>query len=117
VLDEAYHAFAGRRSWGGSPSFEHGRAAHGVELGLAGIRLGYLAGRPEWIQQFNKLRSPYNVNVLTQAAALFLLERVEVLEEQAARIRKERTSLGSAIAALRVSRYFLPRRTSSCAGA
>ena len=39
------------------------------KLGLAGIRLGYLAGRPEWVAQFNKVRPPYNVNVLTQAAA------------------------------------------------
>ena len=101
VLDEAYHAFAGKTFMGRLAEFPNMVVLRTVsKLGLAGIRLGYLAGRPEWIQQFNKLRSPYNVNVLTQAAALFLLERVEVLEEQAARIRKERTSLGSAIAAL-----------------
>ena len=76
------------------------------KLGLAGIRLGYLAGRPEWIEQFNKVRSPYNVNVLTQAAALFLLERLDVLEEQAARIRADRATLGSALAALPGVRVF-----------
>jgi histidinol-phosphate aminotransferase len=32
--------------------------------------------------------------VLTQAAATFMLERLEVLEEQAARIRAEREKLG-----------------------
>jgi len=85
------------------------------KLGLAGIALA-ISPATEWIQQFNKLRSPYNVNVLTQAAALFLLERVEVLEEQAARIRKERTSLAARSPRCRVSRYFLPRRTSSWCG-
>jgi histidinol-phosphate aminotransferase len=70
------------------------------KLGLAGIRLGYLAARPEWTEQFNKVRSPYNLNVLTQAAALFLLERLDVLEDQAARIRAERESLGKALGGL-----------------
>ena len=45
------------------------------KLGLAGIRLGYLVGRPEWVAQLDKVRPPYNVSVLTQAAALFMLEQ------------------------------------------
>ena len=101
VVDEAYHAFAGKTFMGRLTEFPNMVVLRTVsKLGLAGIRLGYLAGRPEWIQQFDKVRSPYNVNVLTQAAALFLLERVEVLEEQAARIRAERATLGKALAAL-----------------
>ncbi len=101
VVDEAYHAFAGKTFMGRLTDFPNMVVLRTVsKLGLAGIRLGYLAGRPDWIQQFNKVRSPYNVNVLTQAAALFLLERVEILEEQAARIRAERATMGKAIAAL-----------------
>ena len=107
VIDEAYHAFAGKTFMGRLAEFPNMVVLRTVsKLGLAGIRLGYLAGRPEWIEQFNKVRSPYNVNVLTQAAALFLLERVEVLEEQAARIRAERSTLGKAIAALPGVRVF-----------
>ena len=71
------------------------------KLGLAGIRLGYLIGRPEWVAQLDKVRPPYNVSVLTQAAALFMLERLDVLEEQAARIVSERTSLGQTLRALK----------------
>jgi histidinol-phosphate aminotransferase len=71
------------------------------ELGLAGIRLGYLVGRPEWVAQLDKVRPPYNVSVLTQAAALFMLERLDVLEEQASRIRSERKSLEKALKALK----------------
>jgi histidinol-phosphate aminotransferase len=101
VIDEAYHAFAGKTFMGRLAEFPNMVVLRTVsKLGLAGIRLGYLAGRPEWIEQFNKVRSPYNVNVLTQAAALFLLERLDVLEEQAARIRADRATLGSALAAL-----------------
>ena len=71
-----------------------------------GIRLGYLAARPAWAEQFNKVRSPYNVNVLTQAAAEFMLERLEVLEEQASRIRQEREILGGNLAGLRGVKVF-----------
>ena len=71
------------------------------KLGLAGIRLGYLVGRPEWVEQLDKVRPPYNVSVLTQAAALFMLDRLDVLEEQAARIRSDRNSLGDSLKALK----------------
>jgi histidinol-phosphate aminotransferase len=107
VIDEAYHAFAGKTFMGRLAEFPNMVVLRTVsKLGLAGLRLGYLAGRPEWLAQFDKVRPPYNVGVLTQAAALFLLERVEVLEEQAARIRAERSTLAKAIAALPGVRVF-----------
>jgi histidinol-phosphate aminotransferase len=101
VVDEAYHVFAGKSFMGRLADFPNLVVLRTVsKLGLAGIRLGYLAGRPEWVEQFDKVRAPYNVNVLTQAAALFLLDRLEVLEEQAARIRADRRLLAAALAAL-----------------
>jgi histidinol-phosphate aminotransferase len=45
------------------------------KLGLAGLRLGIAAGPPEWMDELEKLRPPYNVNVLTAAAAELLLAR------------------------------------------
>jgi histidinol-phosphate aminotransferase len=102
VLDEAYHAFAQKTFMARLGEFPNLVVMRTVsKLGLAGIRLGYLAARPEWVEQFNKVRQVYNVNALTQAAATFMLERLEVLEEQAARIRKERQSLGKDLAALK----------------
>ena len=101
VLDEAYHVFARKSFMPMLAQFPNLVVLRTVsKLGLAGIRLGYLAGRPQWIAQFNKVRQVYNVNVLTQAAALFALERLDVLEAQAERIRAERASLGPALAAL-----------------
>lgn len=101
VLDEAYHVFAGKSFLPRLAEFPNLVVMRTVsKLGLAGIRLGYLAGRPQWIEQLNKVRQVYNVNVLTQAAALFALERLEVLEEQAALIRSEREKLGKALSAL-----------------
>src|SRR6185436_7139286 len=91
VLDEAYHVFAQKSFMPRLPEFPNLVVMRTVsKLGLAGIRLGYLAARPQWVEQFNKVRQVYNVNVLTQAAATFMLERLDVLDEQASRIRAER---------------------------
>lgn len=101
VLDEAYHAFAQKSFLPRLAEFPNLAVMRTVsKLGLAGIRLGYLAARPEWVEQFNKVRQVYNVGVLTQTAAKFALEHLDVLEGQAAAIRAERTRLGEALAAL-----------------
>jgi len=71
------------------------------KLGLAGIRLGYMAGAAEWIREIDKLRPPYNVNVLTLAAADFLLDHLPVLQAQATELRSERGRLAAALAAQR----------------
>jgi len=102
VVDEAYHAFAGRTFIGKLAEHPNLLVLRTVsKLGLAGIRLGYLAGRPEWLEQLDKVRPPYNVGVLTQAAALFLLDKLDVLEAQAARIRADRETLAKSLAALK----------------
>jgi histidinol-phosphate aminotransferase len=107
VIDEAYHVFARKTFMPRLAEFSNLLVVRTVsKLGLAGIRLGYMAGRPEWIREFNKVRQAYNVNALTQAVALFVLERLEVLEEQAARIRADRAVLGEGIAALPGAKVF-----------
>jgi histidinol-phosphate aminotransferase len=98
VVDEAYHVFAGETLMDELPRYPNLLVLRTLsKLGLAGIRLGYLVGQPEWLAQFNKVRQVYNVNVLTEAAALFVLERLDVLEAQAAAICEEREHLGGAL--------------------
>lgn len=101
VIDEAYQPFA-QKSWISRVSeFDNVVVMRTVsKLGLAGIRLGYLVGAPVWLNEFDKVRPPYNVNVLTQAAAEFMLEHVDVLDAQAAQLRDERDALAQAVAAL-----------------
>lgn len=102
VLDEAYHVFAQKTFMPRLAEFANLAVLRTVsKLGLAGIRLGYLAARPQWIEQLNKVRQVYNVNVLTQAAAIFILERLQVLEEQAALIRREREVLKKSLMGLK----------------
>jgi histidinol-phosphate aminotransferase len=94
VLDEAYLPFA-QDTWlpelARRPNLLVLRTFS--KMGLAGIRLGYLCGDPAWIGEFNKVRPPYNVNVLTLAAADFMLEQRGLLDEQAALLRAERGRL------------------------
>ena len=101
VIDEAYQPFA-QKSWLGRVlDYDNVVVMRTVsKLGLAGIRLGYLVGALAWLKEFDKVRPPYNVNVLTQAAAEFMLDHVDVLEAQAAELRAERAQLAAALAAL-----------------
>lgn len=101
VIDEAYQPFA-QKSWIGRVlDYDNVVVMRTVsKLGLAGIRLGYLVGAPAWLQEFDKVRPPYNINVLTQAAADFMLDHVDVLETQAAELRAERAKLVAALSAL-----------------
>ena len=101
VIDEAYQPFA-QKSWmPRAGEFDNVVVMRTMsKLGLAGIRLGYLAGSPSWLNEFDKVRPPYNTNVLTQATADFMLDHLDVLNEQAAELRAERARLAQAIGAL-----------------
>jgi histidinol-phosphate aminotransferase len=59
-----------------------------------------MAAAPRWIDEFDKVRPPYNVSVLDEAAAEFALEHLDVLLAQAARLRADRESLAVALAEL-----------------
>jgi len=101
VVDEAYGPFAKASFMDRLPHYPNMVVMRTLsKLGLAGIRLGYLAASPELLEQFDKVRPPYNVNVLTQVAAEFALDHIDVLNAQADAINAARTGLAAALAAL-----------------
>lgn len=101
IVDEAYQPFAQASFMPRLPDYENLVVMRTVsKLGLAGIRLGYMSASKALLTEFDKVRPPYNVNVLTQAAAEFVLDHVEVLDAQAAALREERARLAAALAAL-----------------
>lgn len=101
VVDEAYQPFARTSFMERLPQYPNLVVMRTLsKLGLAGIRLGYLAAAQPLLDQFDKVRPPYNVNVLTQVAAEFALDHLEVLDEQAARLNAARDELSAAMAAL-----------------
>ncbi len=101
VVDEAYHAFA-------EDSFMPLLAEHEnlllmrtvSKMGLAGLRLGMLAGAPQWLEEFDKVRLPYNINILTQLSAGFALQHAAMLAAQTQQIKQDRTELYARMQAL-----------------
>ncbi len=94
VIDEAYHAFARKTFMTRLAEFPNLVVMRTLsKLGLAGIRLGYAVGRPEWIREFDKVRPPYNVNTLTHVVAERVLAHHNVLDAQARSISAERERL------------------------
>lgn len=101
VVDEAYHAFAGETFMPQTDAYDNLLVMRTVsKLGLAGLRLGLAAGNGRWLRQFDKLRLPYNINVLTQMVADTVLAERSVLDAQAAAICEERGRLHEAIGRL-----------------
>jgi len=100
VVDEAYYAFA-RDSF--LPQLAHHENLLVMrtfsKLGMAGLRVGFLAGSAAWLSQLEKLRLPYNVGVLPQVVASKLLQHHDVLLAQAESIKQERGRLLNALQA------------------
>jgi histidinol-phosphate aminotransferase len=99
VFDEAYQPFSSR-SW--MPELaEHPQVLVLRTLskfGLAGVRLGYLAGHAAAIAEIDKVRPPYNISALNAEATLFALEHADEYARQAAVLRDERGRLQRALA-------------------
>lgn len=107
VVDEAYYAFA-------SDSFIPYLASYPnllvmrtfSKLGMAGLRLGFLAGGGAWLEQLEKLRLPYNVGVLPQLVAEKLLDHHGVLLQQAEQIKRDRALLYQQLQAMPTVQVF-----------
>ena len=94
VVDEAYHAFAGKTFMPRLADYPNLLVMRTLsKSGLAGLRLGLIAGAGAWLGHVDKVRLPYNVNVLTQLVAEKVLQHQELLAQQAAAIKTERTRL------------------------
>lgn len=101
VIDEAYAPFAGDTWIARWQEFDNVVVMRTLsKLGLAGLRLGYLVGASDWTDQLEKLRLPYNINVLTQRSAAFALEQREVFIRQCDEICSQREALTTALAAI-----------------
>jgi histidinol-phosphate aminotransferase len=94
VIDEAYAPFTDHSFLPRVGRYDNLLVMRTVsKMGLAGLRLGYLAGPKDWLEQVEKTRLPYNINVLTQISAEFALRYRAVFEQQTQAIRTERGRL------------------------
>ena len=96
VIDEAYIDFTDTESWLEDLS-EHPNLVVTQTLskayGLAGIRLGICYASEEIIAVLNKIKPPYNINSLTQKAAISAISKRENTKQQLKTILDQRTEL------------------------
>ncbi|MBX6396071.1 MAG: histidinol-phosphate transaminase [Alicyclobacillaceae bacterium] len=83
VLDEAYHEYVEAADYGhGLPLLKQGARVLVLRTfsklyALAALRVGYAIGDPEIISLINRVREPFNVNAVAQAAAVAALRDEE----------------------------------------
>ncbi len=99
VIDEAYYEFSGatlvgelaqRPNWLVTRTFSKA-------FRLAAHRVGYAIGDPDLIATLEKLRLPYNLPAMSQAAALLALEQRESLLAVVPELLAERDRLATAL--------------------
>jgi histidinol-phosphate aminotransferase len=100
VIDEAYIDFTTIESWTQRlNTFPNLMVTQTLSkaYGLAGIRLGTCYASKEIIAVLNKIKPPYNINSLTQQAAIEALQNNKV-SDQVSSILREREKLANALA-------------------
>lgn len=104
VLDEAYFEFATAADY---PDGLQLRALHerlivlrtfSKAYGLAGLRAGYGVLPPQFADYVNRVRAPFNLSAVAQAAALAALEDTEHLRRGVELNRSERERVSAALA-------------------
>ena len=109
IVDEAYIDFANITSFGkalrkadGTPGFENLIVLQTMSKawGSAAIRLGMAFAQPEVIAIFNKVKYPYNINLLTQNQAMARLADTTAVDKWVNILLQERTKLTASFALL-----------------
>ena len=112
VVDEAYIDFAPEGSSASALLEEYPRLivlnTFSKAWASAGIRLGMALAHPEVIALFNKVKYPYNVNILTQRAAMERLEHMDEIRAWVDEALAERERMMQAVAALPICEQVYP---------
>jgi len=103
LLDEAYGDFADDPAYPDSVSLIKRfplvvLRSFSKIYGLAGLRVGFAVSRDGVVEYMNRVRDPFNVNQLAQAAALAALEDDDYKERAVALVREGREALYAAFA-------------------
>ena len=95
VVDEAYMEFWDQSLIPDIPQYENLLILKTCSkaFGLAGLRLGFALGGPELIGALQKVRSPYNVNALTQAVGEVVLSEPAYLKDCVDTIKEATASM------------------------
>ena len=98
VVDEAYFHFSGQTFLPLLGRHENLVILRTLsKVGFAAMRIGLFIGPPALIHELNKVRLPYNLNAMSQAAAGFYLDHEGTFLKQAEEIRRWRGELFAAM--------------------
>lgn len=98
VLDEAYYSFSGKTYLPLLKKYPNMIILRTLsKIGFAGLRIGVLTASPGVVGELNKIRLPYNINTLSQTAAVTALRHREVVERQISLLISEREKLYNAL--------------------
>ncbi|MFA5577193.1 MAG: histidinol-phosphate transaminase [Tissierellaceae bacterium] len=95
ILDEAYIEFSDLGMEDDTREFENliVLRTFSKAMGLAGLRLGYMIAHKDTIECINRIRSPYNVNTLSQNTGIKALESMDLIRGNIELIRSERARM------------------------
>ena len=99
LVDEAYHDFVTSPDRGRAMSMARERPnllvlrTFSKAFGLCGLRVGYGVGARDWIDALDRVRQPFNVNALAQAAARASLDGLGELDRRVRTLVAERTRI------------------------
>ncbi len=107
VLDEAYYAYTTDSFLTDIAKYPNLVLLRTVsKIGFAGLRLGLLIATQDTINQLNKLRLPYNINILTQVSANFLLQEKNTINANVSVILVQRQVLFDALIKINVLKVY-----------
>ncbi len=102
VIDEAYFSFSGRTYLPFLRAYPNLIILRTLsKIGFAGLRIGVLVASRNIVDELNKIRLPYNINSLSQSAAVAALRHRDILDRQISLLISERERLYNALMRLR----------------
>lgn len=111
VIDEAYIDFTQHASYteklGSYPNLVV-MQTFSKAWGLAGLRLGMAFASKAIIDILNKIKYPYNVNIMTQELALDAMVNIQQKNSAVSEILKQRTVLSDSLSKLRITEKIYP---------
>ncbi|MEM9389407.1 MAG: histidinol-phosphate transaminase [Bacteroidota bacterium] len=111
VIDEAYIDFTGAKSF--TQSLEEFSNLIVLQTfskawGMAALRLGMAFASSQIIRYFNKVKAPYNLNILAQKEALIRLEKAQEVHQMADELKRARILLEQRLRSLSMVKEVLP---------
>ncbi|MEG0379796.1 MAG: aminotransferase class I/II-fold pyridoxal phosphate-dependent enzyme, partial [Eubacterium sp.] len=108
ILDEAYMEFKGSTYVDLIDAYNNLLVLRTLSkaFGLAAVRCGYCLGNTTLIDTLYKVKSPYNLNTLTQITAVIALKNRKILLSNIAVLNKERDKMYHELSALPIDNLY-----------